>query len=203
MEETRPGQYLPVEEDDRGSYVLNSRDLCLVEHLPQLIAAGVNSLKIEGRMKSRYYVAAVTRVYRAALDRYLEHPEAWRCDPRWRRALEKVSHRPYGTGFLLGRDDPRILADQGGYRRECDFVGVVEQVRGDGRARVAGRNRFFAGETLELIGPGMRQACFEVTEMTGENGAPLSVVQPNARALMSLPEGARPGDLLRRERKDG
>jgi putative protease len=203
MEETRPGQYLPVEEDDRGSYVLNSRDLCLVEHLPQLIAAGVNSLKIEGRMKSRYYVAAVTRVYRAALDRYLEHPEAWRCDPRWRRELEKVSHRPYGTGFLLGRDDPQIRADQGGYRRECDFVGVVEQVRGDGRALVAGRNRFFAGETLELIGPGMRQACFEVEEMTGENGAPLSVVQPNARALMPLPEGARPGDLLRRERKDG
>jgi putative protease len=203
MEETRPGQYLPIEQDHQGSYVLNSRDLCLVEYLPELVAAGVNSLKIEGRMKSRYYVAAVTRVYRAALDACLEDPAAWSRDSRWRRELEKVSHRPYDSGFLFGRDDARIQADQGGYLRDSDFVGVVEAVRRDGRGLVTGRNRFLAGETLELIGPGMRQACFEVTRVVGEDGASLSVVQPNARALMPLPEGARAGDLLRRERKKG
>jgi putative protease len=95
MEETRPGQFLAIEEDARGSYLLNSRDLCLIEHLPELLAAGVHSLKIEGRMKSRYYVAAVTRVYRAALDRYLADPVNYVCDPLWLEELDKVSHRPY------------------------------------------------------------------------------------------------------------
>ncbi|MEJ2699846.1 MAG: U32 family peptidase, partial [Desulfuromonadales bacterium] len=98
QEETRPGKYFPLEEDGRGTYLFNSRDLCLVEHLPELLKAGIDSMKIEGRMKSRYYVAAVTRVYRAALDRYLADPDGYEFDPLWREELEKVSHRPYGPG---------------------------------------------------------------------------------------------------------
>lgn len=200
MEKTRPGQYFPIEEDARGSYVMNSRDLCLLEQLPQLIEAGADSLKIEGRMKSRYYVAAVTRVYRKALDCYLENPADWRCQPSWREELESVSHRPYSTGFFLGKDDPQLQTDHGGYIRRCDFVGEVSQVHADGRGLVIGRNRFFPGEILELIGPDMRQASFEVHDPTTEVGAPLSVVQPNAQVLLPLPAGAQTGDLLRRNR---
>lgn len=200
VEQTRPGQYFPVEEDGRGSYVFNSRDLCLIEQLPQLVRAGVDSFKIEGRMKSRYYVAAVTRVYREALDRYLDDPDGWRCRPAWREELESVSHRPYGTGFLLGGDDPQLQPGHGGYIRRCDFVGEVAGIEADGRALVVGRNRFFPGETLELIGPAMRQARFEVRAPQTEDGVPLQVIQPNARVLMTLPGDAQPGDLLRRRR---
>ncbi len=199
MEETRPGQYLHVNEDSRGSYILNSRDLCLVDYLPQLIAAGVDSLKIEGRMKSRYYVAVVTRVYRAALDSYRADPVGYRCDPAWRQELEKVSHRPYGSGFLFGSDEPQIHSRDSLYRRNHDFVGVVLAVEEDGQGLVEGRNRFFPGETLELIGPGMRQASFCVGPLLSETEQPLLVAQPNARILMALPAGARPGDLLRRQ----
>lgn len=199
-EKTRPGQYFPIAEDARGSYLLNSRDLCLLEQLPLLVEAGVDSLKIEGRMKSRYYTAVVTRVYREALDRYLENPGDWRCLPSWREELESVSHRPYSTGFLLGKDDPQLEPDHGGYIRCYDFVGEVVGMAADGRGEILGRNRFFPGETLELIGPGMRLACFEVQGPTAEDGTPLSVVQPNARVLLSLPAGAKVGDLLRRKR---
>jgi putative protease len=199
-EETRPGEHFPVEEDGRGTYIMNSRDLCLVEYLPELLRAGVNSLKIEGRMKSRYYVAAVTRVYRAALDRYLADPAGYVFDPLWREELEKVSHRPYGGGFLFGGSDPLVHRGDSRYRRSHDFVGVVLEAYGDGRCLIGGRNRFFPGETLELIGPAMRQATFRVGEVQGEDGRPLSVVQPNSRVVMALPAGTQPGDLLRREK---
>jgi U32 family peptidase len=200
VEETRPGQYLPFEEDQRGSYVMNSRDLCLVEHLPHLIRAGVDSLKIEGRMKSRYYVAAVTRIYRAALDAYLADPAGYQFDPSWREELEKVSHRPYDSGFLFSAENGQVHQDDSRYRRNYDFVGVVLEAPASGHSLVQGRNRFFPGETLELIGPGMRQAQFMVENLTAEDGRPLPVMQPNVRARLCLPAVAQPGDLLRRER---
>lgn len=198
VEETRPGQFLSIEEDARGSYLLNSRDLCLIEHLPELLAAGVHSLKIEGRMKSRYYVAAVTRVYRAALDRYLADPVNYVCDPLWLEELDTVSHRPYSTGFLFGTEDPQLHPGDARYRRSHDFVGVVLRVDEGGRALVEGRNRFFPGEELELIGPGMRQVRFTVGCLAAEDGTPRSVAQPNARLLLEVPAGAQAGDLLRR-----
>jgi putative protease len=199
MEETRPGEYFPVEEDGRGTYLMNSRDLCLLEYLPELLAAGVNSLKIEGRMKSRYYVAVVTRAYRAALDAWIENPEAFRFEPLWREELDKVSHRPYGPGFLFGGADPQIHRHDSRYVRQYDFVGVVQSVSPDGKGVVEGRNRFFTGDHLELIGPGMRGAVFHAGELHSDSGELLAAGQPNARIVMALPEGARPGDLLRRE----
>ncbi|MEZ4601505.1 MAG: U32 family peptidase [Syntrophotaleaceae bacterium] len=200
VEETRPGQYFPLEEDERGSYIMNSRDLCLVEHLPDLIATGIDSLKIEGRMKSRYYVAAVTRVYRTALDAYCSDPRGYRFDPQWRQELEKVSHRPYDSGFLFPGERGKIHARDSLYRRSHDFVGVVLDILPDGRGIVQGRNRFYPGETLELIGPGMRQARFAVENLLAEDGRELPVMQPNATAIVVLPPGAQEGDLLRRER---
>ncbi|OEU64352.1 MAG: peptidase U32 [Desulfuromonadales bacterium C00003094] len=198
MEEKRPGQYLSIEEDSRGSYIMNSRDLCLIDYLPQLVEAGVDSFKIEGRMKGRYYVAAVTRVYRAALDCYLADPAGYRCDPVWRQELEKISHRPYGNGFLTEAQDAQVHSSDSIYRRSYDFVGVVLSLGENGRGLVEGRNRFFPGEDLELIGPGMRQATFCVGSLASEKELPLTVAQPNARILMQLPSGSQPGDLLRR-----
>ena len=186
VEQTRPGEYYPIEEDETGSFLLNSRDLCLLDHLPALIGAGINSLKIEGRMKSRYYVAAVTRIYRAAIDRYLENPQTYSCDPLWREELDKVSHRPYDTGFLLGNDDARIHSSDSTYRRTHDFLGLVLEVNSDGTALVVGRNRFFPGEEIELIGPEMRSEMLTVGTPVNEAGEKLDVIQPNARVQIGV-----------------
>ena len=200
VEETRPNEFMAIEEDERGTYLLNSRDLCLAEHLPALIDAGVDSLKIEGRMKSVYYVAAVTRVYRAALDAYAADPTGWHYDPLWRDELDKVSHRPYDSGFLFGGSDARIHAGDSRYRRACDFVGSIEEVLTDGSGWVGARNRFFNGEVLELLGPQMRQSQFSVGEVRNGNNEVVTTIQPNARVRMPLPKGAAPGDLLRRNK---
>ncbi len=200
VEETRPGEYFPINEDERGSYILNSRDLCLIEHLPELLEARVDSLKIEGRMKTIYYVAAITRVYRAALDAWLADPAGYRLDPAWRQELEMVSHRPYDRGFLFGGRDPLIHDADSHYRRSHDFVGKVLAVEDSGEALVVARNRFFPGETVELIGPDMRNAALIVADLKSEAGVALSVAQPNGRLLLRLPPGARVGDLLRREK---
>ena len=200
QEETRPGEYFGIEEDARGTYLFNSRDLRLIEHLPRLIAAGVDSLKIEGRMKSRYYVAAVTRVYRAALDAYRDDPAGWRCDPLWLRELDTVSHRPYGSGFLFGREEAGVHPADSRYRQSHLFVGVVGDDGGAQGWLVEGRNRFAVGDELELIGPGMRQATFTLEQAWNEEGEYLAVVQPNARVRLQLPPAARAGDLLRKSR---
>lgn len=200
LEETRPGEYFGIEEDARGTYLFNSRDLRLVEYLPQLIAAGIDSLKIEGRMKSRYYVAAVTRVYRAALDAWRADPAGWRVDPLWLRELETVSHRPYGSGFLFGGGEAGVHPEDSRYRQSHLFVGAVLDDGGRDGWLVEGRNRFAVGEELELIGPRMRQASFRLESARSEEGEPLAVIQPNARVRLTLPEGTRAGDLLRKER---
>lgn len=196
VEKTRPGEYMPVEEHQDGTFLFNSRDLCLIDHLPQLIGAGVDSLKIEGRMKSLYYVAAVTRVYRAALDRFYDDPENYVVDPLWREELDKVSHRPYGTGFLLGEDSPQVHATDSAYVRSCDFIGLVHRQHGE--LVVEGRNRFFPDEKLELIGPGMRTEPFQPRVIESLEGKEVPAGQPNMLMRIQLPKGAQEGDILRR-----
>jgi len=200
QEETRPGETFRIEEDARGTYLFNSRDLRLIEYLPQLIAAGVDSLKIEGRMKSRYYAAAVTRVYRAALDTFRDDPAGWRVDPLWLRELETVSHRPYDSGFLFGSEGTGVHPADSRYRQSHLFIGAVLDDGGPDGWLVAGRNRFAVGEELELIGPRMRQSRFCLETAWNEDGEPLTVIQPNARVRLDLPPGAKAGDLLRKER---
>ncbi|GAB4172819.1 MAG: U32 family peptidase [Geothermobacteraceae bacterium] len=201
VEPTRPGETFTLEQDGAGSYLFNSRDLCLIEHLPKLLELGISALKIEGRMKSRYYVAAVTRVYRAAIDAWYQNPGAWRCDPVWLEELDKVSHRPYDTGFLLPRRDAATETTSSRYVRSCDFVGVV--IKGDEGLLVEGRNRFRLGERLELIGPGMRTESFTVEELTRPDGTALEAAHANYRVRLPLPTGARSGDLLRRPQPQG
>jgi len=198
VEETRPGESFAIEEDYRGTYIMNSRDLCLVDQLPQLMAAGIDSFKVEGRMKSLYYVATTARVYRDAIDRLWADPAG--SDPRWREELEKVSHRPYDTGFLFGHDDAKIHADDTHYIRTHDFVGFVQ--RDEEGLWVAGKNRFRVGDEVELIGPQMRQAKFKVDEIWDFEGNLLPAGQPNSRLRMKLPDWAEAGDLLRLERAE-
>lgn len=198
-EQTRPDEPMTIEEDFRGSYFFNSRDLCLVEQLPQLIAAGVHSFKVEGRMKSLYYVATAARVYRDAIDRLSADPTD--IDPGWREELEKVSHRPYDTGFLLGTDDAKIHPRDTHYIRTHDFVGFVR--RDDNGLWVEGRNRFLLGDELELIGPQMRQEKFLAAQICNFAGEALPAGQPNYQLRMQLPAWAEAGDLIRRKRPEG
>ncbi len=196
VEETRPGESFAIEEDNRGTYIMNSRDLCLVDQLPQLMEAGIDSFKVEGRMKTLYYVATTARVYRDAIDRLWNDPTD--VDPRWREELEKVSHRPYDTGFLFGNEDAKIHSADTHYIRTHDFVGFVHR-DGDG-LWVAGRNRFFVGDEVELIGPQMCQVKFKVEGLTDFSGTSLEAGHPNSKLRMQLPDWAEEGDLLRLKR---
>lgn len=199
VEETRPNESFEIEEDQRGTYIMNSRDLCLIDQLPQLFEAGVDSLKVEGRMKSLYYVATVARVYRDAIDRLWENPDD--VDPLWRSELEKVSHRPYDTGFFYGDEDAKIHASDTHYIRTHDFVGFVRRNE-LGQLWVEGRNRFFTGDVVELIGPGMRQQEFSVGEIMTTAGEVVPAGHPNFKLVIDLPEWAEEGDLIRRERPE-
>jgi putative protease len=151
MEQTRPGRYLPVAEDGDGSYFLNSRDLCMIGHIPELVRAGVSSLKIEGRAKSAYYAAVTTNAYRCALDEYAEHPETPL--PGWiAEELNKISHREYSTGFYFG-GTPGQVYENGGYVRGWEVIAVCEGMR-DGFAMLSQRNRFFPGDTADVLEAG-------------------------------------------------
>ena len=155
MEESRPGQYFPIEEDEHGTYIFNSKDLCMIDHIPELIEAGVASLKIEGRMKSVYYVAAVVAAYRKAIDAYYEKGTDFEVLPEWRAELEKVSHRPYTTAFAY--QDPDHTAQEyvkSQPEQSYDFIGLVLKEGAErGTVIVQQRNHFKTGETVEVLTP--------------------------------------------------
>lgn len=202
QEESRPGVYLPIEEDHNGTFIFNSKDLCLLEQLPELITAGVGALKIEGRMKGVHYLAGVLRVYRAALDAYAKNPSEYQTDPAWLEELTTLSHRGYTTGFLFG--DPRDVGQSyhAGYQRSHQLVGVVEQIHPDGTATVAVRNRFTSTDQLELIGPHMKCHPFRCGNLRLQepdgNAATVDVVHPNQLVTLAVPSSAAPLDLIRR-----
>lgn len=201
VEEQRPGEYFPVVEDESGTFIFNSRDLCLLEQIPALTESGVASLKIEGRMKGINYVASVLRVYRRALDEYLADPAGWSCRPEWLEELAKLSHRGYTTGFLLG--EPRAVGQEyeSAYIRSHEFVGVVQEVLPDGRTVVAVRNRIESGDLLEVIGPAMRSDSCTIgrMELLPEGGEAVAA-NPNQTVALELPFRAEPFDLIRREK---
>jgi putative protease len=196
VEETRPGEYFPVMEDETGTFIFNSKDLCLIEHLPEILASGVDSLKIEGRMKGIYYVASVVRAYRAALDAIKAEGDAYRFRPEWLEELCKISHRGYTTGFLFGQPEDVGQEYHAAYLRSYLFVGIVESANADGTFTVAVRNKINSGDLVEIMGPAMRNACCSAA-MTNEQGTPLMAANPNQRIIMSLPQGTAVSDLLR------
>ncbi|MCY6484037.1 U32 family peptidase [Clostridium aestuarii] len=151
MEEKRPGEFFPILEDERGTYILNSKDLCMIEHIPQLVEAGINSLKIEGRMKSAYYVASVVKAYREALDSYLENPKEYKFKEEWINCLMKPSHRNYSTGFYFGENEIETY-ESSSYVRNYDIIGIVKKFDEDTfTATVEQRNRVFEGEKVEVL----------------------------------------------------
>ena len=172
VEERRPGQYYPVEEDDRGTYIMNSNDLCLIEHIPELAEAGIDSFKIEGRMKSVFYAATVVRAYRKAIDAYAADPENYAFDPALLDEVCKVSHREFTTGFyfhaVTGSDQNYLTSD---YERSYSFVGMVKGYDPlTGYATVEQRNKMTVGDRIEIFGPDADYFEQELTEMFDEEG---------------------------------
>jgi len=200
MEETRPGEYFPIEENENGSFIFNSKDLCLVDHLPELVQSGVSSLKIEGRMKGIYYVASVVRIYREALDTYCENPEGFEVKQEWIEELSKISHRGYTTGFLLGK--PRDLDHEylSRYVRNYEFVALVEGPAGGGKTELKVRNRIALGDRMELIGQGSSSTPFTLEKMTNADGEAVTVAHANQTVFLEGLDGAQQLDLIRREK---
>lgn len=183
MEETRPGEFFPVGEDKEGTYIMNSRDMCMIEHMPELIDAGVSSFKIEGRMKSAYYAAIVTNAYRHAIDAAARGEEL---DRLWVEETDKVSHRPYCTGFYYGYPGQHYA--QASYSSDADVAAVVECWDGEGRALLTQRNKFYRGDELELIGPDIRPVKFRVEHMYNSQGEEIEDTRhPMMEIHMDLP----------------
>jgi putative protease len=187
VEEKRPGEYYPVVEDYRGTYILNSKDLCMIQHLPALINAGVNSLKIEGRVKSVFYVATVTDAYRKAIDAYLEEGEDWFCRESWLEEVGKASHRHFTTGFYFGKpgeEDQNYKSSQ--YISEYEFTGIVKDY--DERTRLATveqRNKMSLGDKIEFFGPGIEPFVQTLEYMTDEDGMLLESA-PHAQQILII-----------------
>lgn len=168
MEETRPGQYFPINQEENGTYIFNSKDLCMIEHIPELVAAGVDSFKIEGRAKSAYYTAVVTHAYRQALDAYFAHPSPDFRVPDWVLAeMEKMSHRVYTTGFNFGPLQNGQELNTGGYVRNWDVCALYRDQQGN-RLIVDQRNRFFEGDILEVLEPGQKPYTLTVRDLVRE-----------------------------------
>ncbi len=183
MEEKRPGEYFPVFEDARGTYIMNSRDMCMIDHLDDLMDAGVDCLKIEGRAKSGYYAAIVTGAYRHVLD---DVAAGRPVDPVWRDEVEHVSHRPYATGFFYGQ--PGQYTENGRYLRDWQICAVVESCDADGNAVLSLRNKFSAGDTVEIVGPDCKPFALTVPVMEDMEGQPLTEPRtPQSRFRMKLP----------------
>ena len=188
MEEKRPGEYFPVDEDERGTYVFNSKDLCMIEHIPEMIESGIASAKIEGRMKTIFYVATIVRVYREAIDAYYADPENYKFKPEWLEELTKVSNRHFTTGFFLGKTDENSQNYQSSaYIRDYDFIGIVRSYdEASGYAMVEQRNNFKAGQEIEVFGPGSAGFYTQVIdEMYNEKGEAIEVA-PHAQQLVKM-----------------
>ena len=193
MEEKRPGEYFPVFEDEMGTYIMNSRDMCMIDHLDDVMDAGIDCLKIEGRAKSGYYAAIVTGAYRHVLDDvYAGRP----VDPVWRDEVEHVSHRPYATGFYYG--EPGQYTANGRYIRDWQICAVVESCTEDGLATLSLRNKFRTGDTAEVVGPDCKPFSMVVPEMAElEGGVLLEPRTPQSRFRMQLPRQVPPMSFVR------
>ncbi|WP_172684280.1 peptidase U32 family protein, partial [Desulfosarcina cetonica] len=197
VEETRPGQYFPIAEDERGSYIFNSRDLCMIEHLPEMIAAGIASFKIEGRMKSIHYLAGVVKIYREAIDAWYRDPEGYTVRPYWLSELAAISHRGYCTGFYFG--DPRQTEANTanrihpGYR----FVAKVTGLTADGGAEVLVKNRIFENAAVDVLSPGVPTRPDRIRKIIDKHGARRSPAQPGSRVTLYLNTPPQRLDLIR------
>ncbi len=204
MEETRPGQYFPINQEENGTYIFNSKDLCMIEHIPELVAAGVDSFKIEGRAKSAYYTAVVTHAYRQALDAYFAHPSPDFRVPDWVLAeMEKMSHRVYTTGFNFGPLQNGQELNTGGYVRNWDVCALYRDQQGN-RLIVDQRNRFFEGDILEVLEPGQKPYTLTVRDLVREADGTRTEAANKATEAYSfaVDRPVSPDAILRRKRDE-
>lgn len=201
MEEKRPGEYFPVIEDERGTYIMSSKDLCMIEHLDRLANAGVDSFKIEGRIKGINYVAGVIKVYREAIDA-ISPGKKFEVNPRWLKELAMFSSRGYTTGMFLGRQpDNGYNFDGESYRMSHELVGVIIEVNGS-EAKVALRNRLDAGDNIEFLSTGFEEKLFNVEPFKNEYGDTVISARNEDIIFMAVPHGVRQGDLVRRLKQE-
>ncbi len=200
VEESRPGEYLPVYENDRGTYIFNSKDLCMIRHIPELVEAGMDSLKIEGRMKTALYVATVARTYRKALDDYRESPETYQEQMPWyQEQISNCTYRQFTTGFFFGRPDENTqIYDESTYVKEYTYLGTVGETR-DGLYRIEQRNKFSVGERIEIMKPDGRNVEVRVGRIINEDGEEQESA-PHAKQIVyvDLEGKAERYDILRR-----
>lgn len=202
VEETRPGEYMPVYENERGTYIFNSKDLCMIEHIPEIVGAGIDSLKIEGRMKTALYVACVARTYRKAIDDFFTSEETYRGNMEWYRSeIAKCTYRQFITGFYFGKPDENTqIYDSNTYVNEYVYLGIVETVDERGRAKFEQKNKFCVGETIELMKPDGRNIHTKVLAMYSEEGEPVESC-PHSRQVLYVELADKPEayDLMRVE----
>lgn len=202
MEETRPGEYLPVYENERGTYIFNSKDLCMIEHIPELVEAGIDSFKIEGRMKTALYVAVVTRTYRQAIDDYLKDETLYRSRMEYyKEEIAKCTYRQFTTGFFFGKPDHDTqIYDNNTYIKAYTYLGLIGGRREDGFYGLEQRNKFSVGEKIEVMKPDGRDVEVTVRAMTDEEGQPMeSCPHPKQKIYVDLGVELSPFDLLRRK----
>ena len=202
MEESRPGEFLPVEENERGTYIFNSKDLCMIEHVPDLIEAGVDSFKIEGRMKTALYVAAVTRTYRRAIDDYKKSPELFQQNlDYYREEIAKCTYRQFTTCFYYGKTDENSqIYDANTYIKEYTYIGIVQDIDERGYHKIYQRNKFSVGEEIEVMIPDGTNKVLKVLAMEDENREPVeSAPHPKQEIWIDFGEKLEPGYLLRRK----
>ena len=204
VEETRPGEYMPVYENERGTYIFNSKDLCMIQYIPEILDAGIDSLKIEGRMKTALYVATVARTYRKAIDDYQKDPELYKKNMPW--YLEQISnctYRQFTTGFFFGKpDETTQIYDSNTYVKEYTYLGIIGEVR-DGLCRIEQRNKFSVGEIIEIMKPNGENVEAKVERILNEEGEEQESAPHSKQVLyVALDQKADKYDILRRAEKD-
>lgn len=202
VEEQRPGEYLPVYENERGTYIFNSKDLCMIEHMGDILESGIDSLKIEGRMKTALYVATVARTYRKAIDDYLESPKKYHDNMEWyREQISNCTYRQFTTGFFYGKPDENTqIYDNNTYVKEYTYLGYAEEITREGLVRITQRNKFSVGETIEVMKPQGDNLQVTVQRILNEDGQ-LQESAPHPKQCLYVDLGAELSqyDLLRRQ----
>ena len=202
VEESRPGEYMPVYENERGTYIFNSKDLCMIEHIPEMVTSGIDSFKIEGRMKTALYVATVARTYRLAIDDFLKDPEIYKSRiPFYKSEIQKCTYRQYTTGFFFGKPDENTqIYDSNTYVREYTYLGIVGECNEEGMYHIEQRNKFSVGETIEVMKPNGDNIDVVVRAIKNEDGENMeSAPHPKQQLYIDLGIKLDKYDILRRK----
>lgn len=200
VEENRPGEYMPIEENERGTYIFNSKDLCMIDHIPELVEAGIDSFKIEGRMKTALYVATVARTYRMAIDDYFENPDKYRDNiPKYKKLISQCTYRQYTTGFFFGKpDETTQIYDANVYERDYVYLGIVGDETAPLEYSLEQKNKFYTGQKIEVMKPDGRDIEVEVVAIKDEEGNEMeSCPHPKQKLTINLGMELDKGDILR------